>query len=560
MKRFRRWSLTAALVAAAVPLALGASSHREETLRKIDHFVVVFQENHSFDNLYGGWERVRGRGHADRARTAQVTQAGVTYDCLFQTDVNLTSPPLTATCAQTAGPAFTSAFVNAPFPIEAYIAPEDRTCPPPGGGARDGTLRDSPGALPGGCTRDLEHRFYQEQYQLNGGRMNRYATGSDAAGLVMGYYDTARLPLYVYLHAPDHPSYAIADDFHQAAFGGSFLNHQWLIAAATPVLASAAQSGDDDLHSVVDQNGMPRAYPGYAPATAVKDRGLTVTCPAPLPHLACGDYAANTMQPWSQPYRPRTPDRERLGPLPGPTIGQRLTAAGIDWAWYSGGWSNANGERDAPGWTNGPGPSCADPDTAKDAAFPHCPHGNFQFHHQPFNYFAAFDPGTSAGLAARRAHLRDEAEFRQILRASTAACQLKPVSFVKLLGSHNEHPGYASVHAGNARVVELVDMIVKSPCAADTMIVLTYDEFGGQWDHMPPPGQGNQRAPHDIWGPGTRVPALIVAPFLQGRFVVDPTPYDTTSIIATLRKRYGLPALGPRDAAVADLSHVFDAR
>ena len=92
-----------------------------------------------------------------------------------------------------------------------------------------------PGATAGGCTRDIVHRFYHEQYQLDGGKQDRYVTGSDAIGLTMGVYDTTALPIYKYLHAEDHPKYAIADNFFQAAFGGSFLNHQWLIAAASPV-------------------------------------------------------------------------------------------------------------------------------------------------------------------------------------------------------------------------------------------------------------------------------------------------------------------------------------
>ena len=57
----------------------------------------------------------------------------------------------------------------------------------------------------------------------------------------MGYYDTKALPIYKYLHGAGHPHYAIADNFFQAAFGGSFLNHQWLIAARTPVVAERAQ-------------------------------------------------------------------------------------------------------------------------------------------------------------------------------------------------------------------------------------------------------------------------------------------------------------------------------
>src|SRR5689334_164209 len=63
-----------------------------------DRIVVVYEENHSFDNLYGGWERVDGLRSADPAHTTQVNQAGKPFDCLLQDDVNLTSPPLPATC------------------------------------------------------------------------------------------------------------------------------------------------------------------------------------------------------------------------------------------------------------------------------------------------------------------------------------------------------------------------------------------------------------------------------------------------------------------------------
>ena len=93
------------------------------------------------------------------------------------------------------------------------------------------------------------------------------------------------------------------------------------------------------------------------------------------------------------------------------------------------------------------------------------------------------------------------------------------------------------------------------------MVIVTYDEFGGQWDHVPPPGQdGNTDGPHDVWGPGTRIPALVIAPHLKGKFVVDSTEHDTTSILSTLEHRYGLDPLGSRDAAVPDMSSVFDAK
>src|SRR5919202_354421 len=107
---------------------------------------------------------------------------------------------------------------------------------------------------------------------------------------------------------------------------------------------------------------------------------------------------------------PRATRPRIAGPPPpqtAPTIGDRLSAKGVDWAWYSGGWSNANGDVGAPGWTNGTGPTCSDPDTIAGATFPNCPDKLFQFHHQPLNYFASFAPGT----AKRRQHLRDEREF-----------------------------------------------------------------------------------------------------------------------------------------------------
>jgi phospholipase C len=92
------------------------------------------------------------------------------------------------------------------------------------------------------------------------------------------------------------------------------------------------------------------------------------------------------------------------------------------------------------------------------------------------------------------------------------------------------------------------------------MVVVTYDEFGGQWDHVTPPGQGGKGGPHDVFGPGTRLPALVISPFLRGSFVIDHTQYDTTSILATIERRFDLAPLSSRDAAVHDLSRVFHAK
>ena len=410
--------------------------------------------------------------------------------------------------------------------------------------------------LPGGCTRDLVHRFYNEQYQINGGRQNRYVAGSDAAGLTMGRYDTQALPIYRYLHSADAPNYAIYDRFFQAAFGGSFLNHQWLIAAATPVWPNAVQDGSAaDLHSVVGPDGFPAGTLLHPATPATKDAALTQAAnpdgscaipaggPRPPAGTVCGNWAVNTTQPTYQPYAPETPVNRRLPPQTAPTIGDRLSSAGVDWAWYSGGWSNADGDTLAPGWTNGNTPgTCTDPNTDRKAVYPNCADKLFQYHHQPFNYYANYAPGT----AAREAHLRDEAEFIDAAMNG----RLRPVSFVKPIGAENEHPGYASEHQGSDHLVDLLKAIESGPQASTTLVIVTYDEFGGQFDHVAPPD--HRPGVSDQWGPGTRIPALVVSPLLKHGFAVDSTSHDTTSILATIERVFAVPSLTTRDAAVND--------
>ena len=171
------------------------------------------------------------------------------------------------------------------------------------------------------------------------------------------------------------------------------------------------------------------------------------------------------------------------------------------------------------------------------------------------NYYASFAPGT----AARMQHLRDEAEFMSLAQGSGKACNLKPVSFVKPIGAENEHPGYTNETRGSNHLVDLLSAIEGGACAKNTMVVVTYDEFGGQWDHVTPPGQGGKAGVHDRFGPGTRIPALVITTHLHGDFVVDDTAYDTTSILATIEHRFDLAPLTARDGAVNDLTGVYSA-
>lgn len=487
------------------------------------HLVVIYEENHSFDNLRGGWGKVNGQsvdGLPQATNATQVDQNGTPFSCLPQVDVNLASPPLSNTCQDSAHGIAASHFANAPWTIDDYIKPEDKTCPEEGVFPANGLLKDSPGTEPGGCTRDLVHRFYQEQYQIDGGKQDRYVAGSDAVGLTMGHYDTKGLPLYEYLHSKGAPKYVIADHFFQGAFGGSFLNHQFLVAARAPLDTSSSASGAKN--AILDSNGMVNStYSQYHVTGPVVDGALTQKCADPTVNdrlRACGNFAVNTMMPGNQPrgggaVLPLIDDNEY------PTIGDRLSDANISWNWYSGGW---------------------------DAAVAGHAGGFFNYHHQPLNYFANYAPGRPG-----RAHLQDETKFLQAAKDGN----LPTVSFVKPYGAENEHPGYASESIGSDHLVELLKAVTEGPEAGNTLVVVTYDENGGQWDHVPPPGAGSPTiGAHDAWGPGTRLPAMVISRSLN-ESGVDHTVYDTTSILATIERSFGLAPLSSRDAQANDLAN-----
>jgi phospholipase C len=452
-RRIRVTGVVLTLAAVLVLMGSGPSATwgQGSGLAKINHIIVVYQENWSFDSLYGKFPGANGFANAGAA-LRQVDKNGQPYAALPQ-PIDTTKSPVGP------DPRFPANLPVAPFDAAQYVKPEDRTG-------------------------DLVHRYYQEQYQIDGGKMDKFVAWSDAAGLVMSYYDATNMP-----EGKLAQQYVLADNFFHAAFGGSFLNHFWLVCACTPVWASAP----DAVKAQMDAAG-----------TMVKDGQVTPD-----------GYAINTAFTVNQPH-PAEMDHARLVPnQTAPNIGDRLDEKGISWAWYAGGWN--------------------------DAVSGH-PDPLFQFHHHPFAYFARYADGT----AGRAQHLKDEQDFWVAIREG----RLPAVAFVKPLGPDNEHPGYTNLTRGQQHVLELVAAVMNSPYWKDTAIIITYDEHGGRWDHVAPPKV-------DRWGPGVRVPAIIVSPFAKRRYV-DHTQYDTTSILKLIETRWGLKPLGSRDAGAGDLRHAFN--
>ena len=411
-------------------------------LRQLDHIVVIYLENHSFDNLYGEFPGADGLAAAAGA-PLQIDATGAPFATLPAVP-GMASIPTTLS--------------NQPFNIEQFV----------------------PADVP---TRDLVHRFYQEQTQIDGGRMDKFAQVSDAKGLVMGFYHTSGLPL-----AAEAARYTLCDNFFHAAFGGSFLNHFWLIAARSPVFSGAPAANVAQL----DAGG-----------NLVRDGFVTPD-----------GYAVNTAFSVNTPH-PAVPAAQLVPNQTFATIGDRLSEKHISWAWYSGGWNDA---------------------LAGHAG------ALFQFHHQPFIYFANYADGT----AAKAEHLKDEQDFL----AALAGGRLPAVSFVKPYGLDNEHPGYTDLITGENHVRDLIAAVQASPHWPHTAIIITYDENGGFWDHVAPPVV-------DRWGPGSRVPTLVISPFAHKGYV-DHHRYDTTSILALIEHRWGLAPLTTRDAAADPLSGAFE--
>jgi phospholipase C len=226
-------------------------------------------------------------------------------------------------------------------------------------------------------------------------------------------------------------------------------------------------------------------------------------------------FAVNTLEPVGGPHE-HSIDAARLLPVQTfPTIGDRLSEKGIGWAWYSGGWREAEAGA--------------------------LVEGTFSFHHQPFAFFQRFQKGSPD----RARHLRDLTDLLDDIDRGT----LPAVAFYKPRRGLNQHPSASNVETSDAHAADILGRLEKSPQWGKMAVIVTYDENGGFWDHVAPPTR-------DRWGPGTRVPALVVSPFARKGFV-DSTPYDTISILKLIETRFGLPPLTDADARANDLTGAF---
>ncbi|WP_036045613.1 acid phosphatase [Paraburkholderia mimosarum] len=491
---------TPAQSAASMPRS-AADTRVDAALRdQVRQIVVIYAENRSFVNLYGNYPGV------------QMPLASVNAERYVQLDRDGKTPLPQL-------PKIWGGLVPQAQELHGkryMIAEQDITGLP----NQPFRIADAHGKpLPNGIiTRDLVHRFYQNQMQINAGRNDQFAAWGDSGGLVMGYYENSAQTLRLWNIATQ---YTLCDNFFMGAFGGSWLNHIFLISAQVPRYADIQTSAAKDLASVVegdDPTGTRLKVAPNSPDSALDGAPKFVNDGLFTPD----GFAVNTMAPPYQPSNVRPsedgnpsladPSNPRvLRPQTYATIGDRLSAKGVDWAWYSGAWQYA---LDHPDMGSRP---------------------DFQYHHQPFNYFANFAPGTAErARRLRDAGLGDDPATNRLL-ADIDAGRLPAVTFYKPQGTLNMHAGYADVESGDRHIANVIEHIQRGPQWAGTMIVVTHDENGGWWDPVAPPVG-------DRWGPGSRVPALVIAPFAKKGYV-DHTFYDTVSILRFISRVHGLAPL-----------------
>jgi len=355
-----------------------------DPLSKIGHIVVIFEENRSFDNFFGRFPGANG--FASVGGTApQIGPDGKPYKFLpAAIDSNL-KPAAEDT-------RFPAQLPNQPFEINPYVSLEEDTG-------------------------DLIHAFYQEQMQINGGAMNRFAQVSNAKGLAMGYFDISAT--YLWKLARD---FTLGDAMFHSAFGGSFLNHAFLACSCAFKFPNAPEA----MVAKLDAQG-----------NMVKDGQVTPD-----------GYAVNTTRSVYLHAPSDTDEAKLVPPQTMPHIGDKMDAKGISWKWYSGGYD--------------------------DAMAGH-PDARFQFHHQPLQYFEDLAPGTPA----QRAHLQDYKDFvRDIQQNSLPQVVFyKPIGqfnqhpgytnvadgdghLAKLVGTLRQSPAYQ-------------DMLI---IITYELIIITYDE------------------------------------------------------------------------------------
>jgi len=483
-----------AIVAAIALLSLPAVSGRTkpnvqppsklaiERLKSIEHFIIIQLENESFDQLlpdFPGAENLvdwmAGKSKDGIPYFQQVDINNNVYQSI--PTPNCTTNGVTSPCG-----AFPPTLPNAPFLASLYW-PENVT-----------------------CTFDVTHRWYQEQWQHNGGKMDQFvqwASQSEQNGVIKPHGSAWSIQFWdltQQYYGSLVQNFTTFDHFFHSYWGGSTLGCISLFAGEPPVY------GDDE-------KGCPKNLQAQFAGGVV----------SPFQMTNDGVLDANCRM-INDVYVPGFGPQVTFKPTKQESMGDLFDAAGVEWKWYAQDWDEAV------------------------SVAPYNSSLQFAWHHHAPMYYTKW---TDLKSKENQRRLYDEKHFFDALAADTG---LPQVSFVRPSPKNDMHPANNNPVLAQAHLKLYFDAIFASKYWADnkTAVLITFDENGGYADHV---------APYvgDADGPATRIPAHLISPYhVNGG--VNSFPYENLSVLKMFQTRFDLPRntiAKQRVDTVRDLTNAF---
>ena len=340
---------------------------------------------------------------------------------------------------------------------------------------------------------DITHGFSSGLYSINGGKMDGYNIIGEGSDM-SGYVQHSRDTIPNYWALADR--FTLADMFFTSMYGPTFPEHLYTVAAQS--------------NGVVDNKTNADTEGSYC------DDPLEYTKRFPLEDLS-GDDLSRIMDLEDDITEPPIPDNliriaqyweDTRTCFNIPVLPDRLERAGISWKYY--------GKADQ--WMN----------------------------------------GLQAIKHVWEGPMRSSIQDPETILTDLENGELPAVSWlVPPEGNANEHPGAGTnVCIGENWTVEYLNAIFESEAWPTTVVVIVWDDFGGFYDHVPPPHL-------DVMGLGPRTPGLIISPYSKAGHnpdggSIDSTTYEFSSVLAFIEQLHDVKPLTERDANADPLSGALD--
>lgn len=572
MKIASRALACASLLAITAP----AVAQDAATTTPIKHVIVVVGENVSFDALYGVYKPAAGQTIRNLL-SQNIVKADGTPGKAYAKAVQKLGTPVTD--QYTLHVPLGDAYAKLPQPLTTGILKPDFTFAGPEPDPRFAALTaNGPYQVTkfvpysSAATGDPVHRFFQ-MWQQTGGNNTRLGawtwvattagTGGDSGVTAANPGQGGELMGFFNMSAGDAPwfkamadTFAISDNYHQAIMGGTGANFFALATAgglpkykvgdstvppANQIENPNRQPGTDNFYvrdgysggSYVNCSDPRQPGVGRIVTNYLRSRGITSNCEAGAYYLV-----NNYEPPYDMAGTPKAlgADKFVYPPQTVPTIGEALSAKGVSWKWYTGG-RDINDRLNDPVYplvhakvaaAFGLPPTTNDP-TVQAVALQTMIAVTYNTIGDPLNGSANVQANPAV-----KANLKGLDSFFTDVTGGT----LPAVSFVVPKNLDSGHPGYSVPGKYELFLKDLVAKVQASPQWADTAIIITTDEGGGNFDTGPIQSL-------DFFGDGPRIPLIVVSPYAR-RGHVDHVYNDHVSIVKFIEANWSLQPLSTR--------------